>query len=341
MSNIATQHFWRASLLPQLLITTVVAIALFGCDPTPNRVHPTKDLATNHSGKAAASANSLQATAKTLPPKPSNPPGIHNLQKVSDRIYSGSEPEGEAGFQSLQGLGIKTIVSVDGAKPQLELAHKHHLRYVHIPIGYDGVPNDAGAALARLIRDAEPPIYIHCHHGQHRGPAAAAIACIAAGSIDNKQAIRVLERSGTSKNYAGLWRDVEKYSPPSTDAELPQLVETAQVDSLTAAMSQVDRAYDNLKLCRDARWSAPSVHPDLVPAQEAILLQEGLHEAARNLDNHQKQFDETFKTWLTDAESLATGLQASLAAKNATAADRQLISLEQACKKCHTNYRDK
>ena len=101
--------------------------------------------------------------------------------------------------------------------------------------------------------------------------------------MTGKEALSILVRAGTSKDYTGLWRDVEAYTPPPADAELPELVEVAEVGSFTAAMAQVDRAFDNLKLCRDAKWTVPPDHPDLVPAQEALLLQEGLHEAGRNL----------------------------------------------------------
>jgi hypothetical protein len=256
---------------------------------------------------------------------------------VTKRLYSGSEPHGEEGIASLKELGIKTIVSVDGAKPAVETARKYGMRYVHIPIGYDGVPEDAGRSLARLMRDAETPIYVHCHHGKHRGPAAVAIACVAGCDMTGKEAIDILVRAGTSKDYTGLWRDVAAYTPPPADAELPELVEVAEVGSFTAAMAQVDRAFDNLKLCCEVKWTVPPDHPDLVPAQEALLLQEGLHEAGRNLD---ERYDEQFKTWLAAAEKQAIELRAALQAKDATGATTIAAQVEQACKQCHVAYRD-
>jgi protein tyrosine phosphatase (PTP) superfamily phosphohydrolase (DUF442 family) len=259
------------------------------------------------------------------------------LIKISSRIYSGSEPHGEEGIDSLAQLGVKTIVSVDGAKPKVDLAREYGLRYVHIPIGYDGVPEEAGLALARVVKEAKPPIYIHCHHGKHRGPVAAAVACIAAGDTLSKDAVQILVRAGTSKDYTGLWRDVEKYAPPPEGAELPELVEIAEVGSFTAAMAQVDRAYDNLKLCRDANWSVPPEHPDILPSQEALLLQEGLREATRNTNGSD---DERFTKWLAEAEEMAISLRNDLHAKDATSANRRFTLLEAACKQCHKSYRD-
>ena len=99
---------------------------------------------------------------------------IHNVFRVSDRIYSGSSPDGEAGFAELEQLGVKTIISVDGAKPDVESARKHGLIYVHLPFGYDGIPREKLVALAQAADMLSGPFYIHCHHGKHRGPAAVA-----------------------------------------------------------------------------------------------------------------------------------------------------------------------
>jgi protein tyrosine phosphatase (PTP) superfamily phosphohydrolase (DUF442 family) len=284
---------------------------------------------------AIAGCGSADSSAELNPS--TDPVGIHNLMKVSEQIYSGSEPHGEEGFASLAKLGIKTIVSVDGAKPDVEAARKLGIRYVHIPIGYDGVPEEARSSLTRAVTEVRSPIYVHCHHGKHRGPAAAAVACMASGDVTNTEALGILGRAGTSKDYTGLWRDVENFVPPPVDAKLPELVEIAEVGSFAAAMSQVDRSFDNLKLCRDAKWGVPPDHPDLVPAQEALLLTEGLHEAYRNLG---EGYDEQLISWLYLAETEAAALRADLQKQDANAANERLLHLEKSCKQCHQVYRD-
>src|SRR5262249_37655752 len=35
-------------------------------------------------------------------------PGLHNVYRITDKLYSGSNPEGEEGFRSLRKLGVKT-----------------------------------------------------------------------------------------------------------------------------------------------------------------------------------------------------------------------------------------
>jgi protein tyrosine phosphatase (PTP) superfamily phosphohydrolase (DUF442 family) len=257
--------------------------------------------------------------------------------QVGERIFSGGEPHSAAMFEYLAAQGIKTIVSVDGAKPDVETAKKFGLRYVHIPIGYDGVPAEAGLAIARVLRDLEGPVFFHCHHGQHRGPAAAAVACVAAGETSGADALAILERAGTSKDYAGLWESVEMFSPPAPGTVLPDLVEVAQISSFAAAMAMLDRANDNLKLCRDAGWKTPADHPDVVVEREAKLLWEGMRESARNAPHDS---DDQLVAWLNESESLAAEFESAVRARDLETAAARFNALAESCKKCHVEYRD-
>lgn len=277
--------------------------------------------------------------APTLPKRLADDlPGVHNVLHASEGIFSGGEPEGDEGFSSLAGLNVKTIVSVDGARPEVEAARKHGIRYVHIPIGYAGVPQSAALALARVARECEGPVYIHCHHGRHRGPAATAIACIAAGNTQTRAALQILDMAGTGQEYAGLWRDVERFSSPPADTEFPELVEVARVESLVAAMASVDRHWDGVKACRDASWQAPQDHPDLTPLQESLLLREALHEASRTIPDG--KFDAQFRQWLEVAETLATQIEFDLKQSLYDEVEKEVQLLEQSCKHCHARYRN-
>jgi hypothetical protein len=185
-------------------------------------------------------------------------PGLRHVMQPAKGVYSGGEPKGAEGFESLRKMGIKTIVSVDGAMPDVESARKYGLRYVHIPFGYDGIPKNAEASITAMARETDGLIYIHCHHGVHRGPAAAAIACIASDKFDQKQALDYLRLAGTGKDYNGLWRDVQAFTPPPKDAKLPELKETAEIKSLAKIMAGIDRTFDNLKRsCRTIHTKVP------------------------------------------------------------------------------------
>lgn len=273
---------------------------------------------------------------------PGEIPGVHNLVQLSVDIYSGSEPRGEEAFASLKHLGIQTIVSVDGAMPDIEMAKKHGIRYVHIPFGYDAIPRIAQLRLTRAARESRTPLYIHCHHGKHRGPAAAAIICRAKGLVDSSGALKILENAGTSLDYKGLWQNVEHYDIPSDDAELPQLMEVATVESLTSSMARIDRNFDHLKLLAAAEWKTPADHPDLVAMEEALQLQENLHEASRRLSesDHAAEYDSTFRTWLTGTNVVARNLVVSLRQNDKTAAIAAFSTLQKNCQQCHEKYRD-
>ena len=264
-------------------------------------------------------------------------PGLCHVLEAAEGIYSGGEPEGDKGFGSLRMLGVKTIVSVDGARPDVERAHENGMHYVHIPFGYNGIPAEAGAALARVVREQQAPIYVHCYHGLHRGPAAAAVACIAAGKADHGQALDFVRKAGTSRNYAGLWRDVDKYVPPTRNTKLPDLKETADVGKFTSIMARIGRTFDHLQLCKEAKWGSPKTHPDLVPWREALMLREGLQQADKKRSDSK---DAHFRTMLSDTADLAGQLERSLRAEQKEQATQQYTKLKQSCTQCHKSYRD-
>jgi hypothetical protein len=62
--------------------------------------------------------------ARVQPPalvddRPRDYPGLHNVVAYHDGFYSGSVPEGDAGFDTIAGMGVRTIISVDGAEPDV------------------------------------------------------------------------------------------------------------------------------------------------------------------------------------------------------------------------------
>src|SRR5690242_3938505 len=115
----------------------VLVSGMVGCGPS--QVH----------GDRAAAPPGRAAEEPAAPdPARVEAAGLHNVYRITDRLYSGSSPDGDEGFRSLQQLGIKTILSVDGARPDVALAHKYGMRYVHLPIGYDGMPRDQALRIA-------------------------------------------------------------------------------------------------------------------------------------------------------------------------------------------------
>lgn len=282
-------------------------------------------------------------------PEPVEGRGIANLFRLGPALYSGSQPEGAAGFETLKRLGVRTIVSVDGTKPDLETARALGMRYVHLPIGYDGVPRTEQIRLVKLMGEFPGPVFVHCHHGQHRGPAAAAICGLGVGGWTPEQARSWLETAGTDAKYKGLYASVAGFQAPTAEelarvdpADLP---EQARVSALVDAMVEVDRLWDHLKAIEKADFRTPDDQPDLDPAHEALMLAEQFREALR-LEEAQERGAE-FTRLLSESERDASAFEQSLAAhrdaptsKNREGASAAFSRMGRACTTCHSQFRD-
>lgn len=269
---------------------------------------------------------------------------LPNAVRVHQKVISGGLPEGDDAFGELAQMGIKTIISVDGARPNLTMARTHGLRYVHLPHGYDGVPRERGRELARAIRDLPGPIYVHCHHGKHRSPAAASVACIGAGFISHDEARKVLAVAGTGENYIGLFQSVDRAEQIPSE-ELSQIAdefpEVATLPAMAEAMVAVEHIFDHLKLIEKRGWNSPAQQPALAAAHDALLLREQFTEMLRT--DEAKQRPEEFQQFLQDSEKLALSLEMITTADlvDRDTASKILSEIGANCKRCHQAFRDK
>ena len=274
-------------------------------------------------------------------PQPIEIPGVHNAFRATDKFYSGSQPEGDAAFAALAKLGVKTIISVDGGKPDVTAARKHGLRYIHLPYGYDGVPPHRVAELAKAATTETGPFFVHCHHGKHRGPAAIAVMCEASAGWTPGQAEAWLREAGTAADYPGLYRAAREFKMPTPTelAAVKELPETAESSSLVEAMVAIDAHLETLKLSQQAGWKTPPGHADIAPAHEATLLWEQFRELARTDDTAKQTAD--YRAQLGEAEQLANSLRQLLSAPHdQVALDAALKQIGQNCSACHKKYRN-
>jgi protein tyrosine phosphatase (PTP) superfamily phosphohydrolase (DUF442 family) len=263
--------------------------------------------------------------------------GLENVLHVSEKIYSGGVPMEDAGFQSLGKLGIKTIITVDGAKPDVARAKAAGMRYVHLPFGYDGCPVPTANAIAKAVRDLPGPVYIHCHHGKHRSPVAAAMASTVLDGITGEEAINILERAGTDKNYTGLYEDVRTYRPPgkvALDRLKVEFPEIARTPELVDAMVAVEMRHDCLLKLQKDGWRSTDTHP----AHEALQLQELFTELNRTGDTQMRPAD--YRKWMRQAEVNGKALETALRAGNMDEASAKLGRLTAGCASCHAKYRN-
>lgn len=296
-----------------------------------------------------------QSTANSEPTLPQKLPSQHipNLIQITPNIYSGGLPEGPAAFLELQALGIKTILSVDGAKPDLKAADQVSMRYVHIPHGYNGISKKTIEQLAKAISELPGPIYIHCHHGKHRSPAAASVACKASGLIDSSQAERVLQLAGTSPNYKGLVRAVKDATLiPSeqlatVSANFPS---TAQTPPLVDAMVELEHSFIKLQKLADSQWQHVTANEsDNLTTDyphESVMLREHFEEMLRLGSTSAQPND--YKEMLSDSHQAAWRIEEMLHQTNRHAFSETHVqalrnnwkTIQSNCIECHQAYRD-
>jgi protein tyrosine phosphatase (PTP) superfamily phosphohydrolase (DUF442 family) len=266
--------------------------------------------------------------------RPAELPGLHNVLRVSEKLYSGAAPEGDPGFQSLRALGIRTVITVDGARPDVAAAHRYGLRYVHLPFGYDGCPRPRALEIIRAVRDLPGPIYLHCHHGRHRSAAAAALVHIALDGASNAEGVALMRRAGTDPAYTGLYGEAASFRRPSAaviDHASPQFPETASLPPLAASMVQIDNRFTILQQMQKAHWKTPATGA-------ALQLKELFHEQQRTGATAGRPGD--FKGWMSAAENGSAALEAALRTGNRDRAAAALGRVAGACSACHARYRN-
>lgn len=268
--------------------------------------------------------------------------GLENVFRVRPDLYSGGQPD-EAGFAELAKLGVKTVISVDGAPPELELAHKYGLRYVHLPIGYDSVPVGQQQKLVKARLTFPGPVYIHCHHGKHRGPAAVMSLCRATDpKLSVETARDSLKVMGTAARYAGLYASVAAARPPS-DEELRKLPaefpERVAVSALAEQMGVIDGAWDRLKAAAK-QGSVRSADRKALLAS-VVELEELVTEAGRLVEGEPPALKPAFVTAAGQIRRERESLEKSPAAVSRDAVDQLTARLEQCCNQCHAVHRDR
>lgn len=270
----------------------------------------------------------------------SNTPGLHNVYRLGSSLYTGSSPDEEGAFESLKQLGIKTIVSVDGAPPDIETARANGMKYVHLPITYGGVPHETLVELVRVSHTLPGPIYIHCHHGLHRGPAAAVSLWRALDqTVTNEQAFATLKTMGTADRYQGLYDSVRDCQCP-TETEwkaAPDPPELAEVPPLARTMAEIDRMFDKVANPVETR-SSTTISMQLTTAYDVA---EQFREAAR-LSGVSDDMQPGFQKIVDDLDALAEIIKAELrspAAASPLRADA-VARVKKQCGDCHSRFRD-
>ena len=258
---------------------------------------------------------------------------------ITEGVSFGPVPAAKRDFAALAERGITTIVSVDAATPDVAAAAEHGIRTIHIPTRYSGLSTDQHRSLAAALYRANAPVFVHCHHGAHRAPTAAAAALIALGKIDTVAGAEVLAAAGTSPSYPGLHACVREAEPMTAEA-IARLVEielheVAPVTGTAGGMATIDHAWDVLAVVRASGWRVPEDHPDAVPAAEAGLVRDVLRSLAELPEE-----DAEYAGLMARSVDEAGALEQALVSGDALAAEAAYTALGTTCIACHKGYRN-
>lgn len=271
-------------------------------------------------------------------------PGLRNVVSFHEGFISGAAPEDGVGFQSLDELGVRTIISVDGAVPLVDQAESRGMRYIHLPVGYGGFDRSRSLELAYAIRESilDGPVYVHCHYGKHRSAAVAGAVTVMLGWQSADEAIVKMEVAGTSPSYKGLYACVAD-SVPLEKGELDDRVfefdSVWEPSSFTSGMTEMAKCLDRLRRIEQAGWRTPVDHPDLVPVAEAGRLTD-LHRVLASDDHLMERADE-FHRLLHVGHDASGDLERQLLGHDPDHGmlSRQLNLIAASCTSCHDVYR--
>ncbi|MEW6074201.1 MAG: hypothetical protein AB1726_16595 [Planctomycetota bacterium] len=299
----------------------------------------------------AGSAYEAAASVRLPAVPPGEFPGLHNVYFLSERIFSGSEPEGEEAFAELAAWGVKTILSVDGKVPDAAAAARHGLRTVHVPIQYRGFAPEELQKIAKTFRELDGPFYVHCYHGQHRGPAAAAVGRIVLDGASREEAIAEMRQwCATAAKYEGLYAAIASAPLPSAAETRACAFDFAPAHAfagLRPLMVELGRKWDLLAAARARTWAVDPAHPDVDPLQEATQAHQLLAAAVALEEAAARPAD--FRAWLAEAcegagalvRALSSGVgEKSGGEEQRAAAESAFAAVTATCTSCHEEYRD-
>jgi protein tyrosine phosphatase (PTP) superfamily phosphohydrolase (DUF442 family) len=258
------------------------------------------------------------------------PPGLRNVIRVNDWLYTGSEPEGASGFQSLHDLGIRTVITVDGMKPDLDHSGKHGMRYVHIPIGYNAIPPDRVLRIAQAMKELPRPIYLHCHHGKHRGPAAAmaGLRCLDPSWTD-QTGRKFLAFAGTDPQYPELYQSVESARLVPAEAFAGM---AADFPAAAPVPGTVERMLDLDRIMQ--RMNARHAQNQPFDAKDAVELKEAFRELIRESADRPEEYLRILKEGESGADQI-------LAPRSPWSVSNGFLTAAGTCHRCHTLFRNR
>jgi protein tyrosine/serine phosphatase len=116
------------------------------------------------------------ATACSLGPQGARPDawatpveagGLDNAYRVSPQLYRSEQPD-EPALVQLEDMGLKSVLNLRGSQTDREPAEATDLDLYLVEMKAGNVSEEQLFEAMKVIRDAKPPILVHCWQGSDR-----------------------------------------------------------------------------------------------------------------------------------------------------------------------------
>ena len=98
---------------------------------------------------------------------------IVRFRKVEDGLFRGGQPK-EKDFESLQKLGIKTVISLRSDETvtnwEKKIAQQYGMELINLPLdAWREMPEGVPERFLEIVSDlGKRPVFVHCYHGKDR-----------------------------------------------------------------------------------------------------------------------------------------------------------------------------
>ena len=135
--------------------------------------------------------------------------GLANFYKVSDILYRAEQPTSK-GFQSLQDMGIKTIVNFRAHHSDEKKMKGLTMKYIQIPINTWSLSDKDVEQFLKVMADPDNyPVLVHCQHGADRTGTMVAVYRMVFENWSKEDAIK--EMTGKTFGYHRVWKNLPEY----------------------------------------------------------------------------------------------------------------------------------
>ncbi len=139
--------------------------------------------------------------------------GLPNLYRVTDDLYRSAQPDAD-GFRALQGLGVRSVLSLRQTVEDAPIAQGAGLTLHRVPMKSRYVAEKNGARVVHALRSLKAalsagPVLVHCHHGADRTGVICALWRILFEGWSRQSAIDEVIEGGYG--FHPIWFNIPRY----------------------------------------------------------------------------------------------------------------------------------